>query len=255
MGKLTRGLTRVLSNKNTMTILLVIAGIAVLFVAYNIRINAIVRPTTIPIATREIKATEQISMEDITFVEVNADFLKDNDIIDNRLLLDGKYINTGTSIPKGGVFHKSQVVEKTMLPNSVFDDIPEGYTGFSLSVDMESTYGNSMYPGDRIDLYIKFTDDAGKIQFGKIAESIEILAVKDSGQEDVFESTETGVSAFLLFAVDNDTHSLLKRATFISGLEIIPVPRNKAYTEEGGATKVENATIETYINYKTENAE
>lgn len=254
MGNLTSGLKRFLSNKNTMTILLVIAGIAVLFIAYNIRLESSVSPVTVPIANKELGATDQITADDVTWVEINSDFLSNVSVYTSLAQIEGMYVTTGTSIVEGSLFYTTQVVEESELPNSVFDDIPEGYTLFYLSVNETTTYGNSIYPGDRIDLYVTVTNDAGTVLFGKFYESIEVLAVRDSNNEDVFASTETGSSSLLLFAVPDEDYSLLMRALEVNGLEITPVPRNKAYTTEGGETQVASSAIIEIIESKTQDA-
>ncbi len=254
MKNLTNSLRRFLANKNTMTILLVIAGIAVLYVAYNIRLESSISPQTVPIANKELGATDQITADDIEWVEINSDFLKNVGVITNLNQLEGNYVTTGTSIVKGSLFYTSQVVEKSELPNSVFDDIPEGYTLFYLNVNEKTTYGNSIFPGDRIDLYATVDDDAGIVLFGKLYESIEVLGVRDSNNEDVFSSTETGKSSLLLFAVPDEDYSILMRAEQVSGLDIIPVPRNKAYTTEGGETQVVSDSIMAIINSQTQDA-
>ncbi|MFI3260890.1 MAG: hypothetical protein R3Y13_04170 [bacterium] len=251
MGNLTGGIRRFVANKNTMTILLVIAGIAVLYIAYNVRLQSAVSPITVPVATRQIASTELIKESDMKFVEINSDFLKENDIITSAGLISGKYVAAGTSIVAGSLFHNSQVVEKESLPNAVFDDISDGYTLFSLTVNENSTYGNSILPGTYIDLYVTVPNELGVICFGKLVESIEVLAVRDSGNNDVFASTDTGKSALLLFAVPDETFSTLTRALKVSGLSIFPVPRNEAYTTQSGATKVENVIIEKIIDTAT----
>ncbi len=258
MGNLLGGLKRFIANKNTVTILGVLAGVIVLWFFYNMRVNDAISPRTVPYAIEAINATEEIINDNIGYVEINERMLTTIPIITDTNLLVGKYVTTGTSIPASGFFHAEQVVEKDELPNAVFDDIPEGYTLFSLPVNSNSTYGNSIYPGDRIDLYIKYTDDLGEINFGKFIEKIEVLAVRDSSQEDVFETNETGQSALLLFAVPDDNtdddknlFNLLTQASFIGGLEIIPVPRNSEYTSSAGATTVKSQTIKTYIEVKT----
>ncbi len=246
------GIKRFLTNKNTITIIGVIAGILVLWFFYQMRVNDAIAPINVPYAKEQIGATHEIVKENIDYVEINRAILDTIDIIQTENDLVGKYVTTGTSIPAGGFFYTSQIIEKEDLPNAVFDDIPEGYTLFSLDVNIDSTYGNSIYPGDKIDLYIKANDDIqDKIMFGKFVESIEVLAVRDSGQNDVFESTETGTSALLLFAVEDEMFHLLTQATFVSGLEIIPVPRNKEYTTDAGTTEVKSEYIRQFILSKT----
>ena len=234
MGNLINTIKKFISNKNTVTILGVIAGIIVLWGFYNYRVGQATTPTKVPYAKEAIGATEEITEDKIGYVEVNSKYLKTADVITSKNNLIGKYVTTGTSIPAGGLFFTKQVVNKSDLPNSDFDDIEDGFTVYSLRVDNHSTYGNSIYPGDKIDLYLKATDDTGKIMFGKFIQSITVLNVKDSNGKSVFDSTTTRTPAELLFAVPDDMYELLSFAGFISGITIVPVPRNKNYTTEGG---------------------
>ena len=237
MGNIINTLKKLVANKNTVTIIGVIAGVVVLWGFYNYRVNEATSPIKVPYAKTAISATEQITEENIAFVEVNSRLLKTADIIRTKQELVGMYVTTGTSIPAGGLFYRNQVVKKSQLPNTDFDDIEDGFTIYVLSVNNHSTYGNSIYPGDIIDLYLKATDDNNKIMFGKFIEKITVLNVKDSSGKPVFDSNPPRTPAELLFAVPNDMYELLMKAGYISGISVIPVPRNKKYTSEGGEVK------------------
>lgn len=239
MGNLLTTLKRFFTNKNTVTILGVLAGIVVLWFFYNYRVNQAINPQTVPIATRNILAREEITKDDITYVEVNSELLKKAKVITNANMLIGYYVNVGTSVPEGGMFYTSQVVEKKELPDSITDEIPEGYTLYQLKVDNNKTFANSIYPGNRIDLYLKASQD-GKIIFGCFIKSIEVLAVRDSAGQDVFDSSSNRTPAWLLFAVPNDMHQLLKSTDYISGMELLPIPRNRTYTAEAGETEYDS---------------
>ena len=53
-----------------------------------------------------------------------------------------------------------QMVKKwEELPSSVFEDIPDNQTVYALPVDSEKTYGNSIFPGNYIDLYFRASVD------------------------------------------------------------------------------------------------
>ena len=237
MGNIINAVKKLVANKNTVTILGVIAGVIVLWGFYNYRVNDATSPTKVPYAKNSISATEQIVEDNIGYVEVNSKLLKTADIIRNKNELVGMYVTTGTSIPAGGLFYRKQVVKKSELPNTDFDDIEDGYTIYVLSVNNHTTYGNSIYPGDIIDLYLKATDDNRKIMFGKFIEKITVLNVKDAQGKPVFDSNPPRTPAELLFAVPNDMYELLMKAGYISGIQVIPVPRNKNYTTEGGEVK------------------
>ena len=135
---------------------------------------------------------------------------------------------------------------------AVFDNIPDDHKIYALSVDAEMTYANSIYPGDYIDLYVQTTDDDGKVLFGALIESIEVLAVRDSESKDVFWDSEAGDTAFLLFSVPDDYHKLLNIAK-LYGIDIIPVPRSASYTINPGETNIASETLYYYIKSKAAN--
>ncbi len=237
MGSLINTFKRFVANKNTVTILGVIAGVLVLWGFYNYRVGTAISPTKVPYALNAIGATEQIKEEDIGWIEVNSKFLSKVDIIRDKNQIVGKYVTTGTSIPVGGLFYKSQVVKKEELPNTIFDNIPDGHTISGIKVDIHTTYGNSIYPGDIIDLYLKAVDDNNKILFGKFVEKITVLDVRDGTGRPVFDSQPPRTPAELLFAVPDDMYELLSKATFINNITIVPVPRNKNYSKLPGEIK------------------
>ena len=242
MGSLINTFKRFFTNKTTVTILGVVAGVLVLFFFYMYRVNNAVNPREVPIATRTIAATEEITKDDIEIVEIGSSFLSNADVYTSANDLVGKYVNTGTSIPKGGLFYASQIVEKEELPNSIFDEIPDGYTIYQLKVNNDSTYANSIYPGDRIDLWMTTTQD-GLIYYGEFIRSIEVLAVRDSSGENVFDVTSGRTPAWLLFAVPTDMYRYLKVAEFISSISITPVLRNTNYNSEVGSTEITNDVL------------
>jgi hypothetical protein len=251
MGNILTTIKRFLSNKNTVTIIGVIAGILVLYIGYNYRVKQATTPVTVPYAKQEISSRTLITSDMIGYMEVSSSVVKSSsNLITNASDLIDHYVAYGTTIPANSMFYKSQVLTSDELPDSAFANIPDGYTIYSLSVNLHTTYGNSIYPGNYIDLYFKGVDDTGKVMFGKFIESIEVLGVKDSSGNPVFETTvETRTPAELLFAVPDDMYLLLMKAGYITGssIEIIPVPRNASYSANPGETFVSSDTIKDFI--------
>lgn len=234
-----------ISNKNTVTILGVILGVIVLWYFYQKQVNTAINPITVPYAKVEIGATEEITEDKIGYVEVNSKLLKTSNILTTKSAVVGKYVTTGTSIPAGGLFVSSQVVTKDAIPNTILENIPKGYTLFSLAVNNHTTFANSIYPGDRIDLYIK-TTDSNRTVYGKLIESIEVLAVRDSSGKNVFATTDSKTPSELLFAVPDEMYLLLMKAQY-ANMTIVPVPRNKNYTEEAGETQYSSDYLKNII--------
>lgn len=250
MGNVLTTVKRFLANKNTVTILGVLLAIMVLYIGYNYRVKQATTPVTVPYAKEELSSRTLITSDMIGYMEVSSSVVRNSaNLITNASELINNYVSFGTTIPANSMFYKSQILTSNEMPDSAFADIPEGYTVYSLNVNLHSTYGNSIYPGNYIDLYFKGIDDTDRIMFGKFIESIEVLAVKDSQGNHVFETTvESRTPSELLFAVPNDMYELLMKAGYIgSSIEIIPVPRNASYSSNPGETNVSSDTIRDFI--------
>lgn len=250
MKNLMISLKRFFGNKNTITIICVLAGVLILYFAYNYRIKQVTRPITIPYAKVEIQPREKITADMIGYVEVPNIMVKENVVrVANDIL--GMYANYNTVIPAGSLFYRGTIVTWAQMPDSAWENIPDGYTVVSLNVNTETTYGNSIFPGNYIDLYYSAYDETGKLLLGKLISSIEVLAVKDGSGNHVFENTsEMKAPASLIFAVPEDMHLLLRKAGYLSG-ELIPVPRNKDYSENPLPTTVSSEYIQDFILSKT----
>ena len=254
MGNIVTTIKRFLSNKNTVTILGVLLGIVVLYVGYNYRVDQAIDTVMVPYARETITATSEITQEMIGTMEVLRNFVSSNA---NLVTTQAQLVNStdpicvayGTSVPQGALFYNEQIIECNRLSRTVTQDIPDGYTIFTMSVDIHTTYGNSMYPGDYIDLYIKMTSRDNRIIFGKLIESIEIADVRDNQGNSVFLTSEAKTPAELLFTVPEDLHWLLNIANDINGLELIPVPRNASYTNNPGETAVSSEYLRDEIEY------
>ena len=253
MGNIGISIKRFLGNKNTVTIIGVLAGIAVLYLGYNWRVNQAVEPQSVPYAKMSIAGNTQITADMVGTIKVSKNMVDTTpNLITSGAQVIGKYAKYDTTIAEGSLFYKPQLMTEEELPNSVIKDIPEGYTVYSLKVDLHTTYGNSIMPKDYIDLYFKAVDDNNYILFGKFIESIQVLAVKDSSGQHVFSSSSNGIPSELLFAVKEELFLLLRKAGYIrtNSIEIIPVPRNKNYTDKPGETEITSEDIKAFINAK-----
>ena len=255
MNNILIGIKRFLGNKNTVTIIGVLAGIAVLYIGYNWRVKQAIEPQSVPYAKQEIVANTLITNDMLGSVKVSKSMIDSTtNLVTANNQVVGKYVSYDTTIPEGSLFYKSQLMTEEQLPNYIVRNIPEGYTVYSLEVNSHLTYANSIMPNDYIDLYFKAVDDDNKVMFAKMIESIKVIAVKDAQGKSVF-SSESGDSqpAELVFAVPNDMFLLLKKADYINSnsIAIVPVPRNANYTENPSATQVASEIITDFILSKT----
>ena len=248
MGNSGFSLKRLLSNKNTVTILAVILGVVFLYIAYNMRVKQAIEPKSVPIANQDIIANQVISSDMYEYVNVSSSFVKKSpNLVTNPNQLIGKKIAPGNSIPQSGFFYTDQLVSSDDNIDPTVANIPNGYTLFELKVDLASTYGNSIYPGNYIDLYLK-AYDGDRLIYGKFIESIEVLDVRDASGRHVFDGGKSsGTPSVLLFAVPDEMHLLLNKAKLLSGIEMYPVPRNASYSENPSDTVIKSEFLKSYI--------
>ena len=253
MNNILVSIKRFLTNKNTVTILGVIIIIAILYFGYNYQIEKSVTPVrNIPIAKQTIQPRTLITEDMIDYIDVAPIVLQEG-VIRYKASIVGKYSNYNTTIPQGSMFYNGVVVSEEEMPDDAFAKVKEGEIPYLFSVNMTTTYGNSMFPGNKIDIYMKAEDEDGKIMVGKLVENIEILAVKDSSGKNVFENTEEDrVPAFLIFGVSERINILLRKASYMSNYSVIliPVPHGGNAPETEG-TQVSTIYLEDFINSHT----
>lgn len=251
MNNFTNSIKRFFKNKNTVTIIGVVLIIAILYFGYKYEIKKAVDPVTgIPVASVDIQPRTLITNDMISTVDVAPIMLTDN-VIRSTALVVGKYSNYNTMIPKGSMFYTGVVVNGEDLPNASLVNAKEDEIVFPFPVDMDLTYGNSMMPNTIVDIYMKATDESGKIMVGKLLSNVEILAVKDSNGKNVFEnSAETRTPAYLYFGFKQSVFILMKKASYLTDVELFPVPMGQTVEEEN-ATRVSTEYLKDYIDART----
>ena len=101
MGNLSIGLKKFLSNKNTVTILGVVAAVFVLYFGYNSRVNKAITPIKVPYAKETISPGTQITDEMIGEKNVSSETVNDGFAYTNKNEVIDKYANADSVIPKG----------------------------------------------------------------------------------------------------------------------------------------------------------
>lgn len=245
---------RFISNKNTVTILGVIIVIAILYFGYNYQLTKAITPIRrIPTAKETIQPRTLITKEMITYIEVVPSMLQRGDAIRSDISIIGKYSNYNTIIPKGSMFFKATVVSAEKLPDNAFVKVKDGEIPYSFPVTTATTYGNSIMPGNFIDIYMKAVDEDGKLMIGKLIENIEVLSVKDSSGKNVFENAEEErTPASLIFGVGQELNILLRKASYMNDFSVVlfPVPHGGTAPVDG-ITQVSTIYLKDFINAHT----
>ena len=261
MGNIGVGIKKFLSNKNTVTVVGVVVAVLVLYIAYNMRVQAAVNPISVPYAKEQINPGTQITSEMVGTIEVPPSMLT-GDVLTNQADIIDKYTDADILIPEGSLFYSRQVVEKEQLPANIILDYPKGYVLYNMPVNTETTYGNSIYPGNYIDIYLRITrkategqaattnDQRELMQYGKFLENVKVLAVKDSSGQPVFSNLdEQRTPAMIVFALPEEYYILLKKASYLSlyDSELVPVPTNESIKDNPGDLKMSSESLREWI--------
>lgn len=252
MNNIIIGIKRFFKNKNTVTVLGVMAIVALLYFGYSSTVKNATNPKQIPVAKQTIQPRTLIDENMVTTISVPSIAVSSN-VIRTISGIIGKYTNVNSVIPEGSMFYNEMVVNKEELPDSAFTEVKDGQIPYQFKVTMESTYGNSIYPGNKIDIYMKAENEYDQVMVGRLLENVEVLAVKDSQGRHVFENTtESRTPAYLLFGVEEDIHILLRKTEYMRslGVELIPVPHGGTIVTTG-ETEVSTQYLVDYINANT----
>ncbi len=254
MNNIMMSLKRFFRNKNTVTIIGVVLGLGILYFTYSSQINNAVKPVSVPVAKVTIQPRTEITADMVTTIEVPAISVSEN-VVRYANQVIGKSSNVNSVIPAGSMFFTDTVIASESLPDAVFVEVKDGEKPYNFPVDINSTYGNSIMPGNIIDIYMKAENDNGEIMVGKLVSNVKVLAVIDNTGRDVFENTENQrTPATIIFGVPEDIHLLLRKASFMGNeysVELFPVPRGGTNIDVNTATYVSSSDLRSFIEAKT----
>lgn len=254
MNNFVNSMKNFFKNKNTVTVIGVIAVLGILYWGYSSTVNKAVEPVEIPVAANKIKPGQKITEEDIKYVTVPGITVSENVVLDSYNIV-GKYANLNSTVPEGSMFYSDLIVSEENLPGKWIEKVKfkEGEEAYYLNTDAVATFGNSVVPKSYIDIYMKANDENGLVMYGKLLENIKVLAVHDGSGNNVFEDSEEQLeTAYLGFAVTQEYYLLLKKAQYLtdSGIELVIAPHGTNLKDIGDVA-VRSEDLRDYVIAKT----
>lgn len=240
MGNLSIGIKKILSNKNTVTVIGVIAAVLVLYLGYNWRVNSQIELVPVPYARRTITPGDQITSDMIGERRVPRATIDESTMLVRRSDIIDRFASIDSVIPEGSLFFRRSVVEIGDNPDSITFDIPAGHRLFSLDVNMERTMGNAIVPGNYIDIEFRAsmrstgegdltTIELNALMVGMLLENVRVIAVRDSAGRDVFANRDEGrVPSMVIFSVPSDYYFLLRKAQNLRQFDSVLTPNPTA---------------------------
>ena len=200
-----------LKNKNTVTALASILIVIVLVLGYNIRVNQATTPVQIPYANTIIEPRTLIDETMIDYMSIPTAAIKGR-IYRNRGEIVGRYTKDNVLIPLGSFFYVDALTDSEgNVEKELYEKIEKNQTLNYITVDMLSSYSNSVVPGNYIDIYAYVQDD-NKNKIAKLLENIKVIAVRTSSGLNVFESSTEARTPFVVyFGLPYEQDMLLKK--------------------------------------------
>lgn len=243
----------ILKNKNVVTIGASIVIVLVLIIGYNYRVNSAISKIKVPYAKQTIEEKTEITEGMLEYMSIPKVALKGNIVTKMEEVIDptGKvkmYSRVNTIIPQGSFIYKDAIVKQENLPDASLYQLEKGEKLNYITVNMLSTYSNSIKPGQYIDIYASL-QYRNKNYVAKLFSNIKILAVKTSSGQNVFENeNEKRTPYVIFFALPNEEDILLKKIHTINAwgggtddtgtvniteINLKPVPTNASDVSSG----------------------
>lgn len=243
-----------LKNKNTVTILGGLLCIIILYVGYTVRINQELEMVNVYVAVNTIQPRTKITSDMIKISQIPAKLVTSNMQTNYNEIID-RYSNYNTIIAKNSYIYKELLIKEEDLPDAMLYNVPEGQRIYSMPVTSSSTYGNSMMPGSFVDVFVKLVTSNGKIVYGQFLDNVNILAVKDSAGNNVFESSDSSrTPAYMYFALPEAKFLLFSALNFVSAeytayeIEVKLIPNDVKYNSDNAlATEVTSSFLYNFV--------
>ena len=236
-----------LSNKNTITILIVLIGVVAIYFVYDNQVKSTTDTIMVYYVKDNVPANTQLKEEQLDKVSVNKSLTKTyKGLITNLSQImdgDGKYyyVNYDHALSAGQLLSKNDLIAASEKPANKMYGFDEGKKPFEINVDLNLTQGNSIAPGNSVDLWIQGgnLEDEETIIFNKFIENLEVIDVVDNNWLTT-AGKDSQEPKFLITAVDEEIWLLLNKAERLQGysFKLIPVVRDKAYDPETPTTVV-----------------
>lgn len=236
---------RFFKNKNTVTILGILAVAAALVGAYAYQINKQVKPKSVPVAAKTIQPKTKITSDMIKYVDVPSAYISDNAVINSDEILK-MYSNYNTVIPEGSMFYNEALNTPEKMPNYLLSKLKNGE--FLVSFEPgENGIPYGIMPGSKIDLYMKINSDQGAVQLGRFLENVEVIDVVDDSGNSVYEVSDgTREPSKLVFGLQEDVFLLLFRANYLN-VQLFPVQHGTWIDDSQSTIKLSTDELVNYI--------
>ncbi len=201
-------------------IALVIAGIN--YLSYPLLLDIKLAAVAVPVARQTLSPYQQISAEDIVYVQMPKTYL-DASIITDSSEIVGKYVRADCTVAANAFFYQDLIATSQQAEGSSGSQLQSRQMAYSLAVDDIASTNDTLVNGGYVDLYFKDTRMVNGISKAVIGLLCEKVCIKGLYGTDSTPVTGSGHIRYIVVALDEEQLDYVMRAAAIG--QIQPVIR------------------------------
>lgn len=209
---------------------LLVAGAVLVCVGFlfDVAVKKSVDYIEIPVAAAMISPRTKISESHIRMERVPSALVSDNVHISIDDILD-LWVKYSVTLAPGSFFYHEYVEEAENVGDLPQLMLEHGQGVASLAVDLLTSAGNTLLPGQYVDIVFTSKDKRKPIISDVIFRSVRVLAVKDRNGLDMSDPKSQKIPAVALFALNQQDIPLFLHAQIFGDIDLIIRLTNEFY--------------------------
>lgn len=171
------------------------------------------------ISSMPILPRTEITEEMITTITVPSAYLNENTVL-NKDEIIGKWTDLQGLIPMGSMFYKSMLYDMKELPDMPSLMLKDGQAVYSMTTDLVKCAGNSLVPGQKIDIYCMVEIQRNHPIVDLLISNVRILSLKDRNGEDLESEKSRNVPYVITLALEKTQIPILTTALSVGEINL-----------------------------------
>lgn len=231
-------------NKKAMSYLGLGSLLLINILGFKIAVDKSIDLVDVVVAKEVIRPRTKISEDMIEVKQVPRVYLNEN-ILQSKDDVIGKYTEIESIIPKGGFIDNTMIFDELDLPDFPSLKLKENQNVFSLPTDLVKSSGNSLTNNQRVDLHVTIPVKKENPISDILLRSVRIINVVDRKGNDMRES-DSKVPSVINLAINEEYISLLKTASEIGSIDLYAT----AYPNEEECVMNEESLVLPLLNHE-----
>lgn len=226
-----------MNNKKKSILVLSIGMILVLNISGSmIAIHALTKTVEVIVVSETLGPRSMIESKHVSVISMPKNTVPTNVFLDESDVV-GKFVSFDASLYRGMFFFVDAIESIDTVNDAPLLRLKEGQVAVSIGVDVLKSIGNTLLPGQYVDLVHTFVIRNGNPIVDTIFNDVRVLAIKDRYGLDMSDSKSQKVPHVILLAINhsdaNDFYLALRKGQ----MDLVPLPSGRFVENESTINK------------------